>query len=117
MIENYVDKYGFFAVLILRILFFIPYNLQNAAFGLSSVKISSYLLASLSGILPVTVLYSYIGGTLSSGISSSEGNKNALIILTISGVLTAVVFITGFLLKRSMEKRQKRRVRAVDEMR
>jgi uncharacterized membrane protein YdjX (TVP38/TMEM64 family) len=93
-LENYVKKYNFFAVFILRIFFFIPYNIQNIAYGLSSISIFKYLLGSALGVIPITILYAYLGSAFSKNQITPDDLKNIMLYIGIFIGFIASVFFT-----------------------
>ena len=54
-------KRGFLLLLILRFLPTVPYNLLNYAYGLTGMNFTPYMIASMIGILPGTVVYINMG--------------------------------------------------------
>ena len=52
---------GFLLLIILRLIPAVPYNLINYAFGLSPMSYSTYILASILGIIPGTFAFINIG--------------------------------------------------------
>jgi len=56
-----VESDAFKVVLLTRLSPLFPFNLLNYAFGLSSVPFRTYLLASWIGMLPGTMMYTYLG--------------------------------------------------------
>lgn len=68
------DK-GFRIVLLTRLSPVFPFVLLNYAFGLTKVKFWKYALASWIGMLPGTVMYVYIGSTLSSLATVAAGER------------------------------------------
>ena len=65
-ISEAVAKEGFKIVLLTRLSPVFPFNLLNYAYGLTMVPFWKYALASWIGMLPGTVLYVYIGSTITS---------------------------------------------------
>jgi uncharacterized membrane protein YdjX (TVP38/TMEM64 family) len=64
-IDRAIQKDGFKVVLLLRLEpVFIPFALLNYAFGLTSVRLRDYVLASWIGMLPATILYVYLGSAV-----------------------------------------------------
>lgn len=55
------EKRGFGIIFILRLIPAMPYNLINYGTGLTSIKFSSYMLATILGILPGTLVFLNIG--------------------------------------------------------
>ncbi len=61
-IDRAVGRRSFKAVLLLRLQpINLPFALLNYAFGLTSVKLRDYVIASWLGMLPATILYVYVG--------------------------------------------------------
>jgi len=60
-LETYTEQYGSQLVLVMRLLFVIPYNIQNVAYGLSSIDWIRYSVFSGIGIIPLTLAYVWIG--------------------------------------------------------
>jgi uncharacterized membrane protein YdjX (TVP38/TMEM64 family) len=89
---------AFMIVLLARLSPLFPYNLLNYAFGLTQVRLRDYVLASWLGMLPVTVLYVYIG-SLTKGVAALTGGdltvgwpRHALLVVGfVATVLLAVV--------------------------
>jgi uncharacterized membrane protein YdjX (TVP38/TMEM64 family) len=64
---------AFRVVLLTRLSPVFPYNVLNYAFGLSAVPFRTYVLASWIGMLPGTLMYSYIGSAAQSVASLVSG--------------------------------------------
>ncbi|MCS6851246.1 MAG: TVP38/TMEM64 family protein [Gemmataceae bacterium] len=60
-LDRAVAERGFHIVLLSRLSPLLPYTLLNYAFGLTSVRLRDYVLASWLGMLPGTVMYVYLG--------------------------------------------------------
>lgn len=58
---NLDEKKSFGIIFILRLIPAMPYNLINYGAGLTSIKFSSYMLATILGILPGTLVFLNIG--------------------------------------------------------
>lgn len=65
--ERFFDRYGANAIVIARLLPFVPFDLVSYFAGLTSVKFWKFFVATGLGQLPATVVYSYAGGQLSGG--------------------------------------------------
>ena len=65
-IDDAVGRNGFKIVLLLRLSPIFPYNLLNYTLGLTSVRLTHYVLASFLGMLPGTVLFVYLGSLVTS---------------------------------------------------
>lgn len=64
---TFFDKHGKYAILIARLLPFISFDIVSYAAGLTSMSFSSFVIATGIGQLPATIIYSYVGGMLTSG--------------------------------------------------
>jgi uncharacterized membrane protein YdjX (TVP38/TMEM64 family) len=60
-IDQAVGKEGWKIVFLTRLSPVFPFNLLNYAYGLTSVTLRDYVLASWVGMIPGTILYVYIG--------------------------------------------------------
>ena len=65
--ERFFDRYGANAIVIARLLPFVPFDPVSYFAGLTSVKFWKFFAATGLGQLPATVVYSYAGGQLSGG--------------------------------------------------
>ena len=87
---------GFVIVLLTRLSPLAPYNLINYGLALTSVRFRDYFLASWIGMLPVTILYVYIGSVakdlteLTSG--GVQGGRAGSVLLFVG--LAATVLLT-----------------------
>ena len=78
-IERAVETEGFKIVLLTRLSPVFPYNVLNYAFGLTSVPVGKYVLASWIGMLPATLMYVYLGTATKSlqAALSGEARRSA----------------------------------------
>lgn len=94
-IDRAVGKQGAKIVLLTRLSPVFPFNLLNYAFGLTRVRLTSYFVASLIGMLPGTALYVFLGaavGNVSQIVSQAEPLE--LVVFTPAGD-RRVVFLAG----------------------
>jgi uncharacterized membrane protein YdjX (TVP38/TMEM64 family) len=87
--DEHLKKRGFITVLIFRLIAIIPYELINIAGGLSRVKASSFLLATIIGIIPGTAIAVYFAKT-TQNIESTE--FLVAMIINIAFSLTPLLF-------------------------
>lgn len=66
-IDRGVARHGWRMVLITRLVPVFPFNLQNYAYGLTDISLSTYALVSLPAMLPATIAYSFAAGSLRTG--------------------------------------------------
>lgn len=100
VIDKAVAKQGWKIVFLTRLSPIFPFNFQNYAYGLTSVRFWHYTLASWIGMIPGTFLYVYFG-TLgrsgleaASGAESAETLKIALQVVGLLATLAVTVLIT-----------------------
>jgi uncharacterized membrane protein YdjX (TVP38/TMEM64 family) len=64
-IDHGVGKHGFKIVLLIRLQpVFLPFAVLNYGLGLTRVRLRDYVLASAIGMLPINILYVYLGSAL-----------------------------------------------------
>ncbi|MGD8439977.1 MAG: TVP38/TMEM64 family protein [Holophagae bacterium] len=66
-IDRGVAHHGWRMVLITRLVPVFPFNLQNYAYGLTDIPLSTFVLVSLPAMLPATIAYSFAAGSLRTG--------------------------------------------------
>lgn len=66
--DVFFERYGKHTILIARLLPFVSFDLVSYAAGLTSMRLSAFLIATGIGQLPATLVYSYIGGMLTGGV-------------------------------------------------
>ena len=63
-IASFIEREGFFAVLLMRLIPAVPFNVLNYAAGLAPVRWLSYFGATLLGMIPGIFVYVYLGDNL-----------------------------------------------------
>lgn len=76
-IDAAVGEHGFKIVFLLRLSPLLPFNVLNYALALTRVRLRDYVLASLLGMLPGTVLYVYLGSLVTSASQLLSGGQGA----------------------------------------
>ena len=66
-VDRFFDRYGTHAILICRLLPFMSFDYVSYAAGLTSMGFWKFFIATGIGQLPATIVYSYVGGTLTGG--------------------------------------------------
>ena len=66
-IDVFFERYGDRAILICRLLPFVSFDFVSYAAGLTKMNFWRFFIATGVGQLPATIVYSYVGGTLSGG--------------------------------------------------
>ena len=94
-IDKVVEIYGLRVTFLLRLSPAIPFNAVNYLMGLTSVSLRDYVMAC-AGMLPGTIAYCFIGGTLGSLADAGSvgfGNPIVLILLIVGTTITLVGMI------------------------
>ncbi|MEU3143073.1 MULTISPECIES: TVP38/TMEM64 family protein [unclassified Streptomyces] len=63
-LDAYLTRRGFAAVLVLRLVPLFPFSVINYGAGVAGVRFSSYVSATALGIIPGTLVYTGLGGSL-----------------------------------------------------
>lgn len=95
-IDGFLRDRGFVAVLVLRLVPLFPYNVINVTAGITGLRIRDYVVATAIGIIPGTVVYVALGGTITDPTSP-----------TFLGALAAFALLTlgaGFAARRMRSK-------------
>ena len=107
IIDKVVEQNGFKVTLLLRLSPIIPFNAFNYIMGLTSVTLKAYSLACI-GMIPGTLAYCFIGGTLSALTDASQVgfSNNVVLILTIVGTVITVIGMVwmGYIAKKEFNK-------------
>jgi uncharacterized membrane protein YdjX (TVP38/TMEM64 family) len=74
-VDAAVGAQGFRVVLLLRLSPVFPFNLLNYALGLTRVRLRDYMLASVPGMFPGTLLYVYLGSLVTSFTQLTSGHR------------------------------------------
>lgn len=109
-VDEAVGREGWKIVLLTRLSPVFPFNLLNYAFGLTSVALKHYFLASWVGMIPGTILYVYLGslaGDLATlGVGQRQRSAGEWALYGIGFVATiAVTFLVTRLARRALSTR------------
>jgi uncharacterized membrane protein YdjX (TVP38/TMEM64 family) len=74
-IDRAVAREGWKIVALTRLSPVFPFNLLNYAFGLTSVRLADYVIASWAGMIPGTVLYVYLGSIGADVVRAGAGAR------------------------------------------
>lgn len=90
------QKYGFWAIIILRLIPLMAFDVISYGAGLTKMDFRKYAAATLIGMVPSTLFYTYIGFTLA--------DSNTLVVFVLTIAVLVVFFFMGtiknFLMKR-----------------
>jgi len=106
-VDRAVESQGWRVVALTRLSPVFPFNVQNYFYGVTGVSFGGYVLASLIGMLPGTVLYVYIGAA-GAGVASAAGGaaswgQTILFVAGLIATLIVVVLVTR-VAKRELER-------------
>lgn len=63
-INNYIKEHGIFCFILLRLILVLPFFIVNLLSGLTSVSLFTFMWTTSVGILPSTLIFSYMGRQL-----------------------------------------------------
>ena len=100
-IDEQVEEQGWRILMFTRLVPIFPFNLQNYAYGLTSIRFSTYVLVSAIFMLPGTAVFVQLGGAFVRG----EGNIwKTLLYLGIAGVLMLLLSFIPKVLRKYQTK-------------
>ena len=82
-IDDFIGRNDFTSILVLRLMPIVPFNLLNYGSGLTSVRLSRYVLASVIGMAPATLL--------ATGLGAQADNPTGITFLVLPGTLLVVL--------------------------
>jgi uncharacterized membrane protein YdjX (TVP38/TMEM64 family) len=95
-----VGAHGLKLVILVRLSPVIPFNLLNYALGVTRVRLRDYALGSFLGMLPVTLLYVYLGSmagevaSLARGAASGRPWPHGAQALGLAATVAATIYVT-----------------------
>ncbi len=99
MLDEKIGDHGFGTMLYLRLIPLVPFNALNFGAGLSRISLRHYVLGTLIGMLPGTLVYTYFADALMVG--TGEARREAFInFLIAASVLVAFTVLTWWIRKR-----------------
>ena len=91
-IDEFIGRNDFSSILVLRLMPIVPFNLLNYGSGLTSVRLSRYVLASAIGMAPATLL--------ATGLGDQADNPTGVVFIILLGLFLAVLVGSGWYAKR-----------------
>lgn len=82
-VDEFLAKYGVFAILVFRLLPFVSFDLISYAAGLTGMSFIGFFIATGIGQTPATIVYSYVGSSLTGGAQALFTGLLILFALTI----------------------------------
>jgi uncharacterized membrane protein YdjX (TVP38/TMEM64 family) len=94
-LDRAIGQHGFKMVFLARLSPVFPFTLLNYLFGLTPVRITSYVLANVLGMLPGTFLYVYLGATARAALAGQATNSTTWLPLTLRviGLLATLAIV------------------------
>lgn len=102
-LDRATKNHGFRGLLTLRLIPAVPFNALNFGSGLTSIRWSTYAVATLIGIFPGTLVYTTFADALFVG--SQEASRDALVRVLIAGALLVLLSFLPALVKRLKARR------------
>lgn len=98
-LDEGVEKHGWRMLLITRLVPVFPFSLQNYVYGLTKIRLGTYMLLTAVCIVPGVAVYTFAGGSLA---AARENLATTFLYLGISAVLFVLVsLIPGWIRRRS----------------
>jgi uncharacterized membrane protein YdjX (TVP38/TMEM64 family) len=98
-LDQRIGEHGFGTILYLRLIPLVPFNALNFAAGISRISLRDYLIGTLIGMLPGTLVYTYFADALIRG--SGEARREAFLHFFVAAALLVVfTVITGWIRRR-----------------
>lgn len=94
-LDVWIERNGFRAMLLVRLLPIFPFNGVNLAAGLTSIRFSHYFLATALGVIPGTFVYQYLFANLGRRALRPSDAADAQLVLPIA---VFAFFLAGALL-------------------
>jgi len=95
-----VGEHGLKLVILIRLSPLVPFNILNYALGLTRVRVRDYALGSFLGMLPVTILYVYLGSLAGHLASVARGTApggslgHAIWAVGLAATVVATLYVT-----------------------
>jgi uncharacterized membrane protein YdjX (TVP38/TMEM64 family) len=104
-IDRAVGEKGWRIVLLLRLNPLVPFVVSNYLYGLTAVTFWPYLLATATGMLPLTVLYSYLGAAGGAALADRHRSLWEWAALAVGLIATIVATVSiSRIARRELEK-------------
>ena len=104
-IDGYTQQQPLFMVIFFRIFFIFPYNMQNVAYGLTSIKPRDYIIGSAIGTAPITFLHVLLGYFVDHSVLQTSEMSDIFKWIGIFITVFACVFFTSYFVKKRFQKK------------
>jgi uncharacterized membrane protein YdjX (TVP38/TMEM64 family) len=99
ILDEKIGEHGFSTMLYLRLIPLVPFNALNFGAGISRVSLRDYVLGTLIGMIPGTLVYTYFADALIRG--TGEARREAFLhFLLAASLLIAFTLVTGWIRRR-----------------
>lgn len=108
-----LDQRGFLVVVLTRLSLLIPYNILNYAYGVTGIRLATYIPATAIGMLPAVVLFAYLGSlsgdvdTLLATDAASGATGRVVLVVSLIAIATA-----SFIIHRTATRELKKQMAA-----
>ncbi len=103
-IDDSIEENGFMAILRLRLIPLVPFNMLNYASGFSKIKYKDYALGSMIGMLPGTFIYTFFSDAI---LIDPAKQKEAFTKLLLSALLLISLSFVPNIIKKFTTKSKK----------
>jgi uncharacterized membrane protein YdjX (TVP38/TMEM64 family) len=93
---GFLQSHGVLTILGARMLPFLPFSVLNYASAFSSIRMKDYLLGTLIGVVPLTVVYVMIGATMGSITQDEAFSARVVALFAAAAFLGIAVTWMGF---------------------
>lgn len=91
-VDRWLEQQGFLAVLYLRLVIVVPFNLLNYVAGITSVRRRDYLLATVVGIVPAAFAFAAFGDV---ALAALDGDLDALLSARFLSAVALIVLLAA----------------------
>lgn len=91
-VDRWLEQQGFLAVLYLRLVIIVPFNLLNYVVGITSVRRRDYLLATIIGIVPAAFAFAAFGDV---ALAALDGDLDALLSARFLSAVALIVLLAA----------------------
>jgi uncharacterized membrane protein YdjX (TVP38/TMEM64 family) len=89
-IDRFLTHRGLVSVLTVRLIPLFPFNLVNLVAGVSGIRLWEYVMATAIGIIPGTIAYAALGGTIDDPTSPAFiGALLVFVVVTVAAGIAA----------------------------
>jgi uncharacterized membrane protein YdjX (TVP38/TMEM64 family) len=97
-----IEAEGWRFVVFVRLMPVLPYNLLNYALGLTSIRLSHFTLATLFGMIPIDIAYSYLGYAGYQALAGESGAMRSALIAV--AVFVTLLFVPTFVRRQRLRR-------------